>query len=187
MGGRKTHGAGGYDRRTTEYNTWVGMVQRCTNPKNIGWRLYGGRGIAVCERWRWSFESFLADMGAKPSPTHSIDRIDNDRGYDCGACPDCIERNARANCRWATPTEQSRNRRVCREMTAPLQRVLDAITDFQSRFGRTPTVRELATTLGAASTNGVHESIVRLERRGAIQRVKGPGDRYATIVLRGAA
>lgn len=74
------------------------MIQRCGNARNPGFANYGGRGITVCERWL-SFENFLADMGPRPTPAHSIDRIDNDRGYEPG------------NCRWATVTEQNRNRR----------------------------------------------------------------------------
>lgn len=94
MGARK-HGA----RRTPEHNTWCHIVQRCTDRNDTSFHNYGGRGIKVCERWRDSFEAFLADMGPRPSPQHSIDRKDNDGDYGPG------------NCRWATAAEQSRNRR----------------------------------------------------------------------------
>lgn len=82
------------------------MVQRCHNPRHHRYPLYGARGIAVCDRWRESFEDFLADVGPRPSPKHSIDRIDNDRGYEPG------------NVRWATQREQMRNTRGNRLLSA---------------------------------------------------------------------
>lgn len=89
----QTHGKS----NTPEYRTWANMIQRCTNEKSRMYYRYGGRGITVCERWR-KFENFLADMGRKPSPMHTIDRIDSDGDYD----PD--------NCRWLPKAEQSSNR-----------------------------------------------------------------------------
>jgi hypothetical protein len=86
-------------RRTNEYRTWRGIKERCLNPNNKDYINYGGRGITVCERWVNSFENFIKDMGKKPSPELSIDRINNDKGYS----PD--------NCQWATKSQQSRNQR----------------------------------------------------------------------------
>jgi hypothetical protein len=83
---------------TPEYRIWNAMRNRCTNPKATDWKRYGGRGIQVCERWE-RFENFSADMGSRPSPTHSIDRVNNDGNYEPG------------NCRWATASEQALNRR----------------------------------------------------------------------------
>lgn len=91
------HGHTGRGTRSSEYNSWDGMNQRCHNTKNPSYRKYGGRGIRVCARWRASFANFIADMGRKPSPQHSIDRIDNDGNYEPG------------NCRWATLSQQNSN------------------------------------------------------------------------------
>jgi hypothetical protein len=78
------------------------MKRRCLNPKATQYAYYGGRGIMVCNRWRDSFETFLADMGQKPSNGHSIDRIDVNGHYEPG------------NCRWATRLQQVRNTRRSR-------------------------------------------------------------------------
>ncbi|HEY1956724.1 MAG TPA: hypothetical protein VGH28_13985 [Polyangiaceae bacterium] len=85
---------------------WKEIVARCTNPRNHAYPLYGGRGITICARWLGSFEAFVSDMGARPSPKHSIDRRENDRGYEPG------------NCRWATRVEQANNTRTNRRLTA---------------------------------------------------------------------
>lgn len=87
--------------KTTEWASWQSMKGRCTNKRLKEYRRYGGRGISVCDRWKESFENFLEDMGQKPSPTHSLDRINNNGNYEPG------------NCRWATPKEQSNNTRKC--------------------------------------------------------------------------
>jgi len=83
---------------TPTYNTWCNMIQRCTNENLASWPDYGGRGITICDRWLKSFECFLEDMGEKPA-NRSIDRINNSEGYS----PE--------NCRWATASQQQKNRR----------------------------------------------------------------------------
>jgi len=89
-----------------EYKTWNSIKTRCTNQNTICYPDYGGRGISVCDRWKNSFENFLEDMGAKPDPTYSIDRIDNDKGYS----PD--------NCRWTDRVSQNTNQRMRKDNTS---------------------------------------------------------------------
>lgn len=86
-------------RSSAEYTTWRNMKRRCTDDARPEWKNYGGRGIKVCAAWDESFEAFLADMGRRPSPKHTIDRINNDGDYEPG------------NCRWVTRLEQNYNTR----------------------------------------------------------------------------
>lgn len=96
-----------------EYHIWQSLRGRCQNPRDKGYHRYGGRGITVCDRWDRDYTAFFADMGSRPSPRHSIDRIDNNGGYWCGRkeCGDCGPLGRKPNCRWATPKEQSSNLR----------------------------------------------------------------------------
>lgn len=82
------------------YTTWSNMIARCSRPSNRAFRYYGQRGIRVCERWRTSFEDFVTDVGPKPSPRHSIDRINVNGDYEPN------------NVRWATSDAQQSNRRT---------------------------------------------------------------------------
>jgi hypothetical protein len=86
------------------------MIGRCADSEGPKWHRYGGRGIRVCQRWLGSLESFIADMGPRPSPKHSIDRKDNDAHYSCGKCDECKFNGWSANCRWATQQEQQSNK-----------------------------------------------------------------------------
>ena len=88
-----THGMS----RTPTWYSWDSMIARCTRESHPAFAAYGGRGIKVCNRWRESFEDFLADMGERPEGM-TLDRKDGNKGYE----PE--------NCRWATATTQSNNR-----------------------------------------------------------------------------
>lgn len=84
---------------TSLYKTWLSMRGRCHRPTEKYYSCYGGRGISVCDEWRRDFQAFAAYIGVKPTPVHSIDRIDNNGNYEPG------------NVKWSTKSEQARNRR----------------------------------------------------------------------------
>lgn len=92
---RRIHGLA----RTPEYSAWKSARTRCINPNHPCYADYGGRGITFCKEWDDSFETFLKDMGLRPSADKTLDRLDNDKGY------------SKENCAWVTRVEQSRNRR----------------------------------------------------------------------------
>lgn len=94
-----THRQSIENKGTPEYKTWLSMRNRCNNENNERYKDYGGRGIKICDRWD-DFENFYYDMGKKPSPEHSIERIHNNKGYN----PD--------NCVWADAKTQNRNTRT---------------------------------------------------------------------------
>lgn len=91
-------------RRSPLYKIWAGMLRRCNNSNEVAFPVYGGRGIKVCERWH-RYENFAEDMGGNFSATMSLDRVDNEKGYEPG------------NVRWATTTTQARNKRNNRRIT----------------------------------------------------------------------
>lgn len=91
---------------TPEYTAWTEMKQRCNNPNHRAYPRYGGRGIAVCQRWQESFEAFYEDMGPRPTVDDTLERLDNEKGY----CPE--------NCAWTNRTHQQNNRRTNRFITA---------------------------------------------------------------------
>jgi len=103
LGKRSTkHGGTG----TPEHDIWNGIKKRCYNPNVEYYDRYGGRGVRMCKRWRESFKNFLADVGPRPSPKHSLDRFpDNNGDYEPG------------NVRWATQSEQMLNTRRTKYVT----------------------------------------------------------------------
>lgn len=119
--GLRTHGLS----RTTEYGIWQGILQRCFNEDSDNYRHYGGRGITVCDRWK-SFANFYEDMGPRPSLKHSIDRKDNNGNYEP------------SNCRWATPKEQGRNRRI--SYLVEHDGETKCVAEWAEHYGLSPTV-----------------------------------------------
>jgi hypothetical protein len=103
--GKVVHGHALSSARTPEYQAWAAMRGRCKYPSCDRYPHYGGRGIKVCDRWEDSFQAFLDDVGPKPSPSHSLDRIDVNGNYEPG------------NVRWATPKQQMLNKRTTVRVT----------------------------------------------------------------------
>lgn len=88
-------------KRTPLHRLWLGIRNRCNNPRTPDYKYYGGRGIQVCDRWSW-FRYFVADVGPHPGPGWTLDRIDNNWHYEPG------------NVQWATRQTQARNRNYCK-------------------------------------------------------------------------
>lgn len=110
------HGGG----NCPEWKAWQAAKQRCYNPNNKRFHHYGGRGIKMCDRWLNSYPNFIADMGPRPSPNHSIDRINNDGNYDP------------QNCQWRTTTEQNNNFSANRRIT--FQGVKRNLTQWEKKL-----------------------------------------------------
>jgi hypothetical protein len=104
LASRTKHGAYNGGGETPEHYVWRTMLARCNNPNANSYAYYGGRGIHVCKAWHM-YENFVADMGLRPSSEHSLERINVDKGY------------IPSNCKWATRSEQQRNKRNTRFYT----------------------------------------------------------------------
>lgn len=156
---------------------WRAMIARCYNPKNIGFPDYGGRGITVCEEWMESFERYVEDMGPKPGPGYSIDRIDNSKGY------------SKENCRWATLVEQANNKRNNRILS--LDGVSMSLADWARHSGVDCEAISFRLKLGwdlhkaifqptAKAKSGVQSVSFRAARGTWVVRVKR-GNRYINV------
>jgi hypothetical protein len=148
-------------------STWTAMKQRCLNKNNPSFADYGGRGITVCQRWLDSFQNFLADMGERPAGM-SIDRIDVNGNYEPG------------NCKWSTPKEQVANRRRKEESEQKNLPVTDRqheihafIKSFLANHKYAPTIREIASSFGIQSPNGVKCHLDALREKGRVTWVDG--------------
>ncbi len=129
---------------TAEYRAWAHMKDRCNNEKDYNYKNYGGRGIGVCIKWE-SFEGFFKDMGKKPSSLHSIERIDNDKGYSL------------KNCKWATREEQQNNRRNTRNITIDEKTM--SISKWSKVSGRHINTIDYRLSKGGSSKNAVFKPL----------------------------
>ena len=115
----RKHGGSG----TVEYQSWFSMTIRCSDPTDRSYANYGARGISVCERWR-VFADFLVDMGPKPTPKHTLERKDNERGYEP------------SNCCWITRKEQNNNQRRTHRLTIGAE--TKSVTEWAEKRGVNP-------------------------------------------------
>ena len=116
---RKKHGES--VSRSEEYRTWISMKERCYDHASPSYPIYGAVGITVCERWRKSYQNFLADMGRKPDSQYTIDRIRSERGY------------SPSNCKWSTKQEQAQNRSTTVWLTLGIRKL--PITEWAKILG----------------------------------------------------
>lgn len=137
-----THGHSTGRNRSPEYSTWRSMLDRCRNKNCRDYPWYGGRGISVDHSWERSFASFLRDVGPRPGPKYSLDRIDNNGGYYPG------------NVRWATAAEQSHNSRACKLTT-------DDATQIRELRARGVRAKDVAARFGVTHQNVRHIVIGR--------------------------
>lgn len=118
------------------YRVWMSMIARCFYSGQASFKHYGAKGIRMCRGWRSSFETFLTDMGERPSFNHSIDRANKDsktKHYSCGHCTECVKNGWTFHCRWATKSEQMRNTRKARLLT--FRGVTKNIKDWSEELG----------------------------------------------------
>lgn len=154
---------------TTEYNIHKGIIQRCYDVNSPDYERYGKRGIKVCRRWRkgeeglTGIECFLSDVGKRPSVKHSIERMDNDKGYNP------------KNCRWATKTEQQRNREYSRKVLyrGKLVHVKDLVEKFGSKVSASTVYNRINRGMSVKEALGIKaiNAIVKINYKGKKLRI----------------
>lgn len=117
----KIHGEASNGKQTKEYFAWARTKAKCTVPTHHRYKIYGGRGIKMCDRWMNSYQNFLDDMGRAPSPKHSLGRIDNDGNYEP------------SNCRWETQMQQCNNLR--KSVRVEHEGQIKTVSEWASFFG----------------------------------------------------
>lgn len=165
----RTHGM----MNTPEYQSWRGMKERCSNPKNIHWHLYGGKGIKVCDRWIGDLLAFYEDMGPRPEGM-SLDRIDSNGNY----CPE--------NCRWADANTQAFNTCTTRQITfegetLSLNRMADKYGHGEAtvryRLNQGWSIEDaLLLPVGDQRVYNKHSELIEYD--GQVLTMKGHADRY---------
>jgi len=120
-----THGASRRGRVRPEFKTWCGMKDRCLNHNSRLYAYYGGRGITIHPTWVKDFSAFLSSVGERPSPSHSLDRIDNDGNYEPG------------NVKWSTAKEQIHNRRIVNNMQNEINQLKATIAQLNAELTKT--------------------------------------------------
>lgn len=143
---------------TREHAIWIGMIARCHNPEHRYYKNYGGRGIKVCDRWRFSLSAFVEDMGRVPEG-HQLDRFPNNNGdYEPG------------NCRWTTPKQNNRNRR--NNILITLEGETKVLSEWVEFFGLNYSTvwrryKDLGWTIEKSLTEPVIPTEGKNERKGA--------------------
>lgn len=141
---RERHGMFG----TPEYNSWLGMKNRVLNPNHQSYNNYGGRGIKISDRWVNSFLNFYSDVGPRPGPGYSIDRIDNDGNYEPG------------NVKWSTRKEQNSNKRVY-ALASNNKSGVKGVTPFRNKWRST--VRVDGKNIQIAVSDTIEEAALKIE------------------------
>lgn len=159
--GNLKHGESG----SVEHSLWRAIIDRCHNKRNKAFKHYGGRGIRICDEWRESFSAFLAAVGRRPSPKHTLERINNDGNYEPG------------NVKWATMLEQAQNRRNVMRIT--YKGKTKTLTGWARAKGLTASALEYRLKVRGCSIEEALET--PLLPRSANHVFNGPGGRHNRV------